>query len=203
MPESATQQFLEVQDIREGILLLKNSSIMNIYEAVKLSKTTNKIIKHNNQTMNHTITSPAVTVYVSDKQMRQYWKEFGILRRKVLNPATPALSTNNTFVNTRKHLSKDVATKDYSVTIGEDVSRRHFYRKPLISLTRDNEEYISLFMKRKLFQHRCWGMVLLNFLGKNSGFIYLHTLKSFVKPYLKYYKISCSLAVSRKVSLQS
>lgn len=30
MPESATQQFLEVQDIREGILLLKNNSIRGI-----------------------------------------------------------------------------------------------------------------------------------------------------------------------------
>ena len=30
MPESATQAFLEVQDIREGILLLKNSSIRGI-----------------------------------------------------------------------------------------------------------------------------------------------------------------------------
>lgn len=30
MPESATQQFLEVQDIREGVLLLKNNSIRGI-----------------------------------------------------------------------------------------------------------------------------------------------------------------------------
>lgn len=30
MPESATQQFLEVQDIREGILLLKNNSIRGV-----------------------------------------------------------------------------------------------------------------------------------------------------------------------------
>ena len=30
MPESATQAFLEVQDIREGILLLKNNSIRGI-----------------------------------------------------------------------------------------------------------------------------------------------------------------------------
>ena len=30
MPESATQQFLEVQDIREGILILKNNSIRGI-----------------------------------------------------------------------------------------------------------------------------------------------------------------------------
>jgi len=30
MPESATQQFLEIQDIREGVLLLKNNSIRGI-----------------------------------------------------------------------------------------------------------------------------------------------------------------------------
>ena len=30
MPESATQQFLEVQDIREGVLLLKNNGIRGI-----------------------------------------------------------------------------------------------------------------------------------------------------------------------------
>jgi hypothetical protein len=30
MPESATQQFLEVQDIREGVLLLKNNTIRGI-----------------------------------------------------------------------------------------------------------------------------------------------------------------------------
>jgi hypothetical protein len=30
MPETATQQFLEVQDIREGILLLKNNSIRGV-----------------------------------------------------------------------------------------------------------------------------------------------------------------------------
>jgi len=30
MPESATQQFLEVQDIREGILILKNNSIRGV-----------------------------------------------------------------------------------------------------------------------------------------------------------------------------
>ncbi len=30
MPESATQQFLEIQDIREGVLLLKNNSIRGV-----------------------------------------------------------------------------------------------------------------------------------------------------------------------------
>src|SRR5574343_1361109 len=30
MPDNATQQFLEVQDIREGVLLLKNNSIRGI-----------------------------------------------------------------------------------------------------------------------------------------------------------------------------
>ena len=93
---------------------------------------------------------PAVAVFVNEEDMNTYWKEFGILRRKVLNPYTPALAASNTFVNTRKKLTTDTSTKDFSIIIGEDVSRKHFYRKPIINLNRDNEEFDKTLQNAKL-----------------------------------------------------